>query len=310
VPELTLALCVSELAGWTSDGDVCGPLFIDAVPAAKRFMTRWSPFSNAYEAGPDLLQTQCGPTRGRRAGGRWRAGSWPGLSPKWLASSRAWGGRKRERVVHVPRSLTDQPGLLVLPEQTTPVGDRIAGGFACAAVAERLFLPVEARLHPPMTEAEVRELCRSGVTFVHPALGVSVFGDEDVRRVWDLLEMPEERVEHWHCARAGDPPLPGLVGIVLDPPPTLAEVFGAAGEDIGSKPLQELPPSPTEPKPGNAAARKLKGTLMKALSGLLRKLPHTGTRRTWVNDLGWAARQLKAWRASSTGSAISGCIVC
>jgi hypothetical protein len=38
VPELTLALCVSELAGWTSDGDVCGPRFFigDAVPAAKK----------------------------------------------------------------------------------------------------------------------------------------------------------------------------------------------------------------------------------------------------------------------------------
>jgi tetratricopeptide (TPR) repeat protein len=243
---------------------------------------------------PQTRAARPGPAGGGAVAAWFLAGAEP---EKWLDElARLGWAEAGTRLFVVPRSLTDQTpaGLLVLPEQAAPPGDRIAGGFACASVAERLFLPVEARLHPPMTEAEVRELCRSGVTFVHPTLGVSVFGDEDVRRVWDLLETPEERVEHWHCARAGDPPLPGLLGIVLDPPPTLAEVFGAAGEDIGSKPLQELPPSPTEPKPGAAAARKLKGTLMKALSGLLRNLPHTGTRRTWVNDLeDWAARQLK-----------------
>ena len=58
-----------------------------------------------------------------------------------------------------------------------------------------------------VTDAEVRLLCGAGVTFFHPALGVVQFEDSAALRVWDLLDPPDERVEHWNCARAGDLPM-------------------------------------------------------------------------------------------------------
>src|SRR5262245_48430973 len=100
------------------------------------------------------------------------------------------------RLFLVPRSLSDRSpaGLLVVPEdRRQPVHP--PAGLPCRTVADRLFVPLEADLEPPATDAEVRQLCPMPVTFCHPALGPSGFGDESTLRVWDLLELPEERVE-------------------------------------------------------------------------------------------------------------------
>jgi tetratricopeptide (TPR) repeat protein len=153
-------------------------------------------------------------------------------------------------------------------------------------------------LEPPVTEAESRQLCSSEITFFHPAFGVSGYAPEDALRIWDLLERPDERVEQWNGARAGEPAMLTLQVITLAAPPSRDDLYGDAPKEIGSQPLTKLPPSPTEPKtnPWAISRRKLKELFARGVAGLTRRAPGTkGTRRTWVNKLEeWAGRQLRA----------------
>src|SRR5207247_877886 len=130
------------------------------------------------------------------------------------------------RLFLVPRSLADRTpvGLLVLPGSAAV--SSAPGGVACKVVAGRLYAPVDATLHPPVSDGELRALCPLPVAFFHPAFGLSGFEEECALRVSDLIERPEERGADWNFARRGEPPLPELTAIVLARQPTLEEVFG------------------------------------------------------------------------------------
>lgn len=211
----------------------------------------------------------------------------------------------------VPKSVEDRApaGLLVLPARGSgtavlPVRTGTHGrdarattaGLACRLIAGRLFVPVDAVLHPPVTEAEVRALCPLPVSFFHPAFGLSGFETEAMLRVADLIEAPAERAEHWNSARSGAPAMPELCGIVLAQPPSLADLFGGAQEDIGSEPPLGLPPAPDEPKADalTKSRQALRRLLARGVAGAARRMPHTGRHRTWVNDAeDWANRQLQ-----------------
>jgi len=191
------------------------------------------------------------------------------------------------RLFVVPRSTTERSaaGLLVLPPPGLAPKETPAG-VACRSTG-RLFLPLDGVLHPPITETEAQALFPLPVNFIHPTLGLTAFEEEATRRVWDLLEPPEECVEQWNRARAGAAPLPELSGVLLTSPPSLQDIFGDAPNEIGSASPRSLPPSLGEPKDTASAesGRKLKEWFLHSLSGALRSLPHKGARQTWVNHL-------------------------
>jgi len=217
---------------------------------------------------------------------------------RWLEElSRCGLADSETRLFVVPRSVPDRApaGLLVMPARADAVA-RPPAGLPLRRIADRLFVPLEAVLHPSVTDAEVRALCPLPVSFFHPALGLSGFEAESGVRIWDLIEPPEERADHWNCAQPGTPALPKLQAVILSQPPSMEDMFGNASDEIGSEPPRDLPAAPDEPREGALANSQqvLKRWFAKAVAGAMRQIPHTGVHRTWVNDLeDWAARQLR-----------------
>lgn len=221
----------------------------------------------------------------------------PGASAEhWLEELARCGlAEVTTRLFLVPRSLEDRTpaGLLAVPERVIPT-ERPAG-IPCRLVAGKLYVPVDALLHPPVTDDEIKTLCPLTVSFLHPTLGLSAFDESSTRRVWNLLEAPEERPANWNAARAGVPPLPDIVAIQIALPPSLEELFGGAENEIGNEPLIDLPPAEGEPK-DNAMAksgRNLRKFLATGLAGAIERWPLRGSERTWLDDVhGWARKQL------------------
>jgi tetratricopeptide (TPR) repeat protein len=205
------------------------------------------------------------------------------------------------RLFIVPRSVEDRTpaGLLVVPGRAGSQGaPPLPGmsGMGCRLVAGRLFVPVDAALNPPVTDAELRHLCPQPVSFFHPVFGLSGFEHEAALRVGDLVELPEERAANWNLARPGAPALPELTALVLLRPPTIEDIFGGAPDEIGTEPPTDLPPAPDEPKEDavTKTRRILRRLLARGVSEVTRRMPHTGRRRTWVNAAeDWANRQLQ-----------------
>ena len=223
----------------------------------------------------------------------------PGDSPaRWLAELARCGLADMEtRLFVIPRSVADRTsaGLLVVPGRPGAV-DLPPAGLACRRIAERLFVPVDAILYPPVTDAEVRQLCSLPFSFFHPAHGLSGFEEESTLRVSHLIQPPTASDGEWNHARPGAPTLPELHTVMLSQPPTLDDVFGAAAEEIGSEPPECLPPAPAEPKTDALAktGRNLRRYFMKLVAGAMRQVPHVGSSRTWVNGVeDWANQQLQ-----------------
>ena len=221
-----------------------------------------------------------------------------GDSPvRWLDElSRCGLADMDTRLFLVPCSLENRApsGLLVVPARPESVAESPAG-MACRVIDGRLFVPVDAVLHPPVSESELRRLAGLPVSFYHPVFGLSGFEAESVLRVSDLIEMPEETPVDWNRGRAGAPALPKLTAIALIQPPSIEDIFGGAEEDIGSEPLIDLPPTPDEPKetPLSKGTRGLRRLFAKGISEIMKQVPHTGSHRTWINDFeDWANRQL------------------
>lgn len=216
---------------------------------------------------------------------------------RWLDEiSRCGLGLADTRLFLVPRSTRElaTAGVLVIPPRDARASGAPAG-LACKFCGERLIIPCDAELYPPLTGAELRQLCLFPIVFFHPTLGVSGFDEESTLHLWDLLEMPGERHTQWNRAQAGAQPLPALASVALLQPPVFEQLFGGASSEIGTAPPTDLPPAPYEPKENalGKTMRGLKGAMAKTIADLLARVPHTGTRRTWVNDAeDWAQKQL------------------
>ncbi len=220
------------------------------------------------------------------------------FAARWLEELASCGMADAEtRLFVVPKSAKDRApaGLLAVPARPKQVAPNPAG-IPCRLVAGRLFVPVDAELHPAVTDAELRTLCVLPVAFLHPVFGLSGFEVESTLRVWDLIELPEESVGQWNFAGSGAPKVPDLRAIVLAQPPSIDDVFGGAEDDIGSEPPLDLLPAPDEPSDDTLTKSKqtMRRLFAKGVAGAMRQFPHLGQHRTWVNDLeDWASRQLQ-----------------
>ena len=240
------------------------------------------------------LQLQLSPAPLRDVAAWFLAGKDPG---RWLEELARCGLADTEtRLFIVAKSVTERTvaGVLVIPpkDREPSVQPR---GLPCGMIADRLFMPVDAALSPPLTDIEVKELCHFPVVFFHPTFGLSAFENQTGLRICDLLEVPPTRAENWNLATAAQTQPARFRGIILAQPPTIEQVFGEESEDIGSEADDPLPPAPNEPKedPLSKAARRARKLFARNVSDLLRQLPHRG-RRTWLNDVeDWANRQLR-----------------
>jgi tetratricopeptide (TPR) repeat protein len=217
---------------------------------------------------------------------------------RWLSELARCGlAEAQTRLFLIPRSISDRAaaGLLVVPARNI-LPDHHPAGLPCRSVAGRLYVPADAVLFPPVTDAEVRSLCPLPISFCHPVFGLSGFEEEAALRVGDLTALPEERADNWNFAHPGAPALPELIGVMLAMPPSIEDIFGGAEEDIASEPPIDLPPAPDEPKEDALAKtkRNLRKLFAEGVAKAMKQVPHTGSRRTWVNDAeDWAQKQLQ-----------------
>src|SRR5712672_493978 len=107
--------------------------------------------------------------------------------------------------------------------------------------------------------------------------------------------MPAERAGQWNFARHGQPILPSLTAIILARPPTIDDIFGSAPQEIGTEPLDDLPPADGELRDDaiSKSVRDLKRFVAKGLSRALSGGSQSGSRGKWLKSVEtWANRQL------------------
>ncbi len=173
----------------------------------------------------------------------------------------------RAHLLVVPQSPTDRRplGALVVQEVRAS-GDKTSAApqaesadsrqvpfvHAYGKLAGRLFLPVEAVLSPPATEAELKELLADDQLYVwHPSAGLVPFAPADCLCPADLLTAPAESVVRWDSAAPGVAYNSRLLSLSATVTPSLEQLIETARGEIGSKTneLSSLPPSPREPRP-------------------------------------------------------------
>ena len=217
---------------------------------------------------------------------------------EWLEEiSRSGLGLRETRLLVIPNCVADRTpaGLLIIPPPGA-VPTRSPRGMACGVLTDRLYLPVDAELLPTMDNEELKQLCPLEVYFFHPTLGLSGFERESTLRVADLLKAPAAAAENWNCAQLPTVQPCALQHIVVGNEPSVDQIFGEESKDIGSEPDAALPPAPNEPKESgwDKAGRGARKFFGQQLSNLLRKLPHIGAGRNWLNKLeDWANRQVQ-----------------
>jgi tetratricopeptide (TPR) repeat protein len=216
----------------------------------------------------------------------------------WLEEICRWEISQKGMRLFVLASANGQQkpaGVLVVPAQgATP--KHKPRGLAFGVVAGKLYIPVEAELWPPVEAHEIKLL--HDVQVYHPALGLTGFAADEALKVSDLLRQPPSRVENWNLAQAAAPMNQRLRSVQLAAFISLQDLFGSAGDEIGSEPPTDLPPAPNEPGEGkmDKLARSSRELFSKGLLSILSQIPHTGASRTWVNDLeDWAAKNLKSF---------------
>ncbi|MGI8981284.1 MAG: hypothetical protein ACR2FY_18820 [Pirellulaceae bacterium] len=191
----------------------------------------------------------------------------PGVGPaEWLAELTTWG----VPLTGMRLFVVAREGALVLPGKgSAEVSPRLTAALPYGCAGSRLYLPVEAWLEPPLSDAELRELLAEDAIYVwHPVQGLARFAWEQAAPVSELLAVPPLGARIWDAAEPGIAENMRLLSIAPASPISLEDVLEAGRDDIGRNPLAEgkLPPAPGEPQ-GGAIGRALKSAGLGALSG-------------------------------------------
>jgi tetratricopeptide (TPR) repeat protein len=119
-----------------------------------------------------------------------------------------------------------------------------------ASIAARLFIPTNAELRPPVTDAEVAALLPIGDSELiwHPSAGLVCCESTDRLRVVDLVQPRDAISSNWDRALPGMHFRSRLLSVEPARVPTVEELLQSGGQDIGSssESLDDLPPSPGE----------------------------------------------------------------
>lgn len=173
----------------------------------------------------------------------------PGDDPRvWLEELAVWQIPLDEaRLCPLPQSASGGRacGVLVIPppDSVPRVTIRAEAYGLCAS---QLYLPILARLDPPASEAEIEAALLNELAVWHPGAGLVGFEEADVIGVADLLAPPGERSCVWDLARPGRAPPPRLTAILTPAPPAFEESLADWRDDIGSRPVEALPPGSRE----------------------------------------------------------------
>ncbi len=145
----------------------------------------------------------------------------------------------------LPSSLANpQPaGVLVVPAEGTckHVSTR---GLPYACVGGKLFLPSDAELDPPVSEAEMKGLLSWQVAILHPGIGLVGFSAGNSIGVHDLVAMPRRVSSPWDEAVAGVALNTRLKSVHPLIAPTFQLVVEMGRDDIATESVDEtIPPA-------------------------------------------------------------------
>lgn len=228
-----------------------------------------------------------------------------GDSAEWLAEVATWAVPLEEvRFYLVARGSEREPwaplGALAVPAQplsSPPTGCR-AQPYGRVGRG-KLYLPVDARLWPPVDDAEIASAARHAVLIFHPAAGLAGFEDDEARCGWEFVSPPPSVAEDWDVAVGPLPLNERLRSVRLAEPLLPEDLYGEESKDIGRDAADILPPEPNEPR--SPFIRKiLLGAGAAAAAALLmatRLAPRTASAPTWLNALeGWVTQRMAGAR--------------
>ncbi len=245
------------------------------------------------------LRLTLAPPSGERVAALFLSGEEPSA---WLAEICTWnlGSVQAELKLYVlPRSGTDRrpAGVLAVWPGDGPVPVS-ARAQPYRALLGRFYLPVDARLEPPVSDEELARFCRPEDAFIfHPGAGLCSFRSTDALSLADLLSAPAVSAQNWAGAHPGLTPNARLRSVRLEMPTDLESLFGEAAREIGvdAPRLESLPVAPGEAATGPVAEmnRKLQEWLASLALGFVGLLPRTASAPNWFNHLEtWANKHL------------------
>lgn len=161
----------------------------------------------------------------------------------WLAELSRWGvelGQLELRLVPASeRDGTPVAALVTIASGTQPTVSCRCQQYGC--IAERLFLPANARLDPEALEAEIAELLtgHDEEYVFNPAVGLVRFDEGQTLRIADLLQSPSKSETDWGWAQPGNAMCRRLVSVEPEQPPTVEAILAVGRDDIATE--KEVP---------------------------------------------------------------------
>lgn len=168
-------------------------------------------------------------------------------------------------------------------------------------LANRMLLPVSAKIFPAVKEAEIEALLSStslAEVVWHPVTGLTGVDEEQILSLEDLIEVGQPRASDWGRAVPGSYFNKRLVSVHPAEDLTPELVFEGGRDDIGTEAdrLKDAPRSPGESPSAvlQDFVARMTSPLAKAARWFTGRVPAEATSPTWVNRLeNWANRVLQ-----------------
>jgi tetratricopeptide (TPR) repeat protein len=168
----------------------------------------------------------------------------PGQKPvDWLLEIDAWNISLQNITCYlVPESISVNQcaGIFVVfnPQQL-PLPNAVRHPYT--RLADKLYLPVNAVLFPVVEAGELKTLLLWDTQFFHPVIGLVGFEEKDEVKLNSFILLPQPIVSNWSFAHPGIVSPPVFQQIALEPEDVETDILELMKEDVGSKPLQEVP---------------------------------------------------------------------
>jgi tetratricopeptide (TPR) repeat protein len=213
---------------------------------------------------------------------------------EWLRELSLWDAPvERVGLFVMPRSAGDPEPMGVFAiglGKNRPEGSRAMG---YRLVADKVFVPEQSELFPPMSEAEIRESFVWETGVLHPTAGLVGFEAEDRMSVGDLLQRPLVRASQWDRAMGGAEPV-SIRSVKADLPGSIDEIIEEGRGEIGKTNPDKIERIADEPTRGplGAAGRAIKKGMYGAASWVAGMLP---------DGPAWA-RRFREWSKERLGA--------
>lgn len=167
----------------------------------------------------------------------------PGKLPgEWFCELDTWGLDLRSLTCYImPQSIADDSGsgLFVIFGEQHPPADLVRYPFGC--IADKFYLPVKADMWPVADEAELKALLLWDIQVFHPVIGLVGLEKKDQIELSAFVHLSAPEPADWRFAHPGlvRSPLLQQIGLEVEEKPE--NVMESIKEDVGSKPIEDIP---------------------------------------------------------------------